>query len=316
MVQLFRSWTANSHVKILVSSRPWNIYEDLFSTPQLRLEDLTALDIQEFVCHPLYNSNSLFRRNLEQDDLETSKTLIFEKILERAEGVFLWVRLVANSLIQISRDGATLDELVDELQNMPDDLDDFFLRMMNAIHPRYQREASIIMQIALADFEPIIDTTWYKSSITNTLLLSDLSYLAIKDSPYLCLKSSFQPLKYEKAKYLHHKLKRRLVGRCMGLLEVAGRLDIWGAKIVFLHRTVRDFLLSAPAKEILLKSAGGVPYDAHAFRCNAALANMLTIQDEFPEDKFPGLSKIFCQHILNQRPGEDKYAFELYIKFS
>jgi hypothetical protein len=316
MVQLFKSWTAKSHVKMTVSSRPWNIYEDVFaSTQQLRLEDLTMLDIREFVDHSLYNSSSTFYRNLEEEDLKSSKTLVADKIVERAEGVFLWVRLVVNAMLQISRDGAKLEELVDELQNIPDDLNDFFLRMMKAINPQYQREASMIMQIALVDFDPMMMPKTFHFNAP-ALLPTDLYYLATKESPYFCLKPSFQPLKYEKAEGYHKKLERRLVSRCMGLLEVAwGRTNAWGPKIVFLHRTVRDFLMSPRAQKILHDSTGGAPYDAHAFRCNAILANILTIQARSPLFQLPGECSIFCYHIRENRPDDDKCAFELFEKF-
>jgi hypothetical protein len=323
MVRLFQDWTSAKHVKACLSSRPWNIYKDLFkSTPQLRLEDLTRNDIRDFVYDSLHQ-NELFLLEQKRHP-ELSKRIVHE-IVDRADGVFLWVRLVVRSLITILRDGGRSSELIDELRKIPDDLDEFFMRMMNTIASGYRQEASKIMQVALCDMEYYPNERNTESSSGSWgslqgpgLLLMDLYYLG-KGSPYFCLNPSFNVLAYNELADLHTQLERRLNSRCMGLLELSRSTDNRAAlhetRVEFIHRTVRDFLTSPGAQKILHQFTDKKIYDAHAFRCNALLARILTIdKEELPEPPIDLIAR-FCRH-LQARPVNDESDYALFDKFT
>jgi hypothetical protein len=103
MIDFFQSLTAGDGVKICLSSRPWTIFQDAFeSYPRLRLEDLTANDIRTFV-----NGTLLGDRNFQCLRKKNSQLVreIEDEVLLRAQGVFLWVRLVLRDLLKITRDG-------------------------------------------------------------------------------------------------------------------------------------------------------------------------------------------------------------------
>jgi NACHT domain len=76
-----------SNVKICVSSRPWNIFEDAFHTrPSLKLEDLTYRDIQHYVSSNL--STNLGFIALQGGDPDSASNLI-RNVSTKACGVFL-----------------------------------------------------------------------------------------------------------------------------------------------------------------------------------------------------------------------------------
>ncbi|PLB48418.1 hypothetical protein P170DRAFT_359235, partial [Aspergillus steynii IBT 23096] len=147
LIQMLTRLACTENVKMVLSSRPWNIFQDSFNNiPKIRLEDLTRDDISlyvrgKFFDHPRFQY--LFRC-----DLETAEAL-FLAIADRAEGVFLWVRLVVRDLLKGFRDGDGIHALYRKLEEIPVDLNDYFERLITSIEPQHRREASIILQIAL-----------------------------------------------------------------------------------------------------------------------------------------------------------------------
>ena len=89
---------ASSDVKFCVSSQPWNVFEDAFNArPSLRVEDLTYKDIYYYCASNL--SENLGFDALKRGDPVAASQLI-DNVSTKACGVFLWVTLVVNSLLE------------------------------------------------------------------------------------------------------------------------------------------------------------------------------------------------------------------------
>ncbi|PYI27484.1 hypothetical protein BP00DRAFT_450240 [Aspergillus indologenus CBS 114.80] len=296
-----------ANVKICLSSRPWNVFRDTFSsTPQLRLEDLTYQDISKYIRTELTKSPRFrylhLRQKAEADRLILAMT-------EKAAGVFLWVRLVVRDLLEALQDGDNMAALSRKLNGIPADLDEYFRRMIDSIPSLHRREASKMIQIALHEEtaftalhplrmldllfidEPILDFADTGPSNCPTLDLADREGLAFMlDSTY-----------------------RRLNSRCMGLLECVFDLEFSGfldlttpdfleaydgrqfssalctqiaesaeightfmLTISFLHRSCRDFLRSPEIQELLHQYTGG-PFDARRYLVNARICQLQTL---------------------------------------
>jgi hypothetical protein len=85
------------HIKLCVSSRPWNVFEDAFGhepTLKLSIHELTNGDIRRFAEFRLHQHP---RWKIFASEVNTAGKLV-EGITERAQGVFLWAFLVPNSL--------------------------------------------------------------------------------------------------------------------------------------------------------------------------------------------------------------------------
>ena len=119
------------HVKICVSSRPWNVFEDAFrSRPSLRLEDLTYFDIQHYISTQL--SDNLGFIALQQGEPDLASALI-NNVSTKACGVFLWVILVAQSLLEGLTDGERLSDLQKRLDSLPADLETLFWKILQSV---------------------------------------------------------------------------------------------------------------------------------------------------------------------------------------
>ncbi|KAH6962433.1 hypothetical protein BKA56DRAFT_174743 [Ilyonectria sp. MPI-CAGE-AT-0026] len=222
-----------SGVKMLVSSRPWNVFEEIFGkTPdrKLYLHNLTRGDIQNYarsqlVEHPNWST-------LVSEAGEGQALSLVEDITMRSRGVFLWVFLVTRVL----REGLTnydkLEELQDRLNSIPADLGQFFRAMLESVEPFYHDKMAGTLRFALAASEPLPVTLY---------CFHDLEY---KDRKY-ATKEKVEPWDVEKLRLLEAPFARRLSSRCKGLLEIQGR------RVEFLHRTVMDFLRTVEMSDFL-----------------------------------------------------------------
>ncbi|OSS46286.1 hypothetical protein B5807_08368 [Epicoccum nigrum] len=201
------------HVKICLSSRPWNSFRDAFQDyPYIRLEDVTHNDIKLFIEAQL-SSQVRFRHMLHHQ--QHSAEQLMAEISERASGVFLWVRLVVRQLLARIRDGDGINKLSKQLDLIPGDLNCYMKQMFDSIPLERRYESSVILQIALyeeSDFATLhplylLDLSFHESGQACFLLSKDHDFdsatLTERNSLSFCLDSTL----------------RLLNSCCMGLLE-------------------------------------------------------------------------------------------------
>lgn len=117
-------------VKLCVSSRPWPAFNESLGPRvgewHLRVEDLTRGDIRRFVTEKLESSPN-YKRLSEQDSRCSG---IPAEIVRRAQGVFLWVRLIVKSLTDGMAKSDKYNLLRKRLNEIPDDLESYFRQMV------------------------------------------------------------------------------------------------------------------------------------------------------------------------------------------
>ncbi|WAO87525.1 NACHT domain-containing protein [Fusarium falciforme] len=151
LVQLLFEWIdiAPQDVKICVSSRELTIFEtgrlNLDPNLKLRLHQLTEKDIEAVVRDRL---SCLFSSTDEQKR-RPDLSLLERAVIRRADGVFLCVTLVLNSLRQGWADGDTLYLLLEKVNSMPLELDDLFRELLMSVAPASKQRAYLMMAVAL-----------------------------------------------------------------------------------------------------------------------------------------------------------------------
>jgi len=114
------------NLKLCVSSRPWNVFRDAFGAhPSLTMGALTKRDISTFVSSS-FDQSPAFQEMKEVYPNETQA--MKDQILEKTQGVFLWVSLVLRSLLRGLREGDQLLTLQTKIDELPDDLEKLFQR--------------------------------------------------------------------------------------------------------------------------------------------------------------------------------------------
>jgi hypothetical protein len=138
LVQTLAEINDSQLVKMCVSSRPWNVFRKAFGqTPEhhLVLQDLTKNDMDRYIRDQL-EANVQFQALAATDP---SAQLFPQEIRKRAQGVFLWVFIVVGSLIRGLTEDDDMDVLRARFREIPDDLEEYFMRMIGAVDKVYDR---------------------------------------------------------------------------------------------------------------------------------------------------------------------------------
>ena len=218
-------------IKVCLSSRPWNIFEENFGAAfgrKIYVHDLTQQDIRYYaetrLCeHPRWSSVVTGTRKT---------AALLNEITQRAKGVFLWVFLVTKLLRDGMTNYDTMADLWKRLDAIPEDLEQFFKHILSSVEPFYHEKMAGTLQIALTASRPL------------ELILYTFHDLEYEDEQY-SRNESLENWDIGKATAFTEPFQWRLSSRCMGLLEITND------KVDFLHRTVSDFLRTAKMAEFI-----------------------------------------------------------------
>lgn len=225
LVQLIKDLSTLPHVKICVSSRPWNIFRDEFScNPSLSVENLTRGDIQLYV-EDHFSGSKAFH---ELHALQPETTKIVKDIVDKARGVFLWVKIVVTALLEGLSDGDTLPDLQETIDELPEDLSQLFQAIWDRIDSNYHEDASQLFQI----MEVASKYHWGLSAFA--LWLGDEHHT---------IETSRDEIKSINRKLVILNMRRRLSSRTKGLLEVHDGFSAeLGQRVDYMHRSVKDWV--------------------------------------------------------------------------
>ena len=217
----------NANIKICVSSRPWNVFEDEFGTrPNLHLEDLTLSDMTEFV-RSQFQEHKGFKDFRDYDPEQADK--LVDNIVEKSDGVFLWTHLATRSLLEGLTGGEKPKELQRRLDALPRELEHLFGKMLDDLDEIHYKRAIQLFQII-------------KASVRTMTLL--LFYFADEDDHDAA--TDFKPgIDNTRKLNVSAKQMQRRINECTkGLLEHSRdtRFELAERKVAFVHRTVRDFI--------------------------------------------------------------------------
>jgi hypothetical protein len=275
LLPIIRDLSNSPNVKICVSSRPWQIFKDEFDKhpdQRLYLQDLTRKDIQAYVRSNFENDINFQQAREEDSGYEE----LVNEIVERAQGVWLWVTLVTKSLLNGFTYGDSLKDLQRRLHYLPVDLEEFFQHMLDSVEPVYQTQMAQTFLVALTArvFVPLIVYSF----------LDD-----IREDPNFALNPSreasskhddtFKSDLIGKIRKREIRMQKRLDARTKGLLEVTSAfwqtaprpfIKIYNT-VDFLHRTVGEFLNKKDIKAKFIELAGP-NFDSKTSLCHGFLA--------------------------------------------
>jgi hypothetical protein len=256
----FQDIAESTNIKICMSSRPHLAFERSFKGhPELRLQDLTYRDIRNFVEDRLGNNQMMLQ--LRDTDEEACLELL-KDLVAAANGVFLWVHLVVNSLLSGLEQDDTIAILQKRLRELPQDLETLYEHMVLRVNKVYEEEASQIYQLVAAAMmrsDDLLDVAPL-SVLTMCFALDPALEHTIRETEPTALHKLIQARS--------EALDARLKSRTAGLVEVQrNQLDIKTVspdmKVSYLHRTVRDFLESRETRDVLLHRTGGTAENAY-----------------------------------------------------
>lgn len=283
IVKVLESLRTLPNIKLCVSSRPWNEFLDAFgqdSSRHLALEKLTREDIEVYVRDSL-ETNSNFAA-LKQRDARSQD--LIDEIVEKASGVFLWVVLVIRSLLNGLRNADRISDLQRRLRAFPETLEKYFSHMHFSIEETYREQTAQAFTYVLTAADISADR----------VSLLGFSFLDEEDLDDCISTTNPKALTREDISIRDEDMRRRLNGRCKGLLEVfedyPGR-TILGPKVDFLHRTAYDFLATKDMQSMLASNLKP-DFEPLVMLCKAYLAQLNAIDyDGIPRSQGQRLAR-------------------------
>ena len=253
-------------IKICAASRPENDISELLSPYKgFKMQEWTEGDIDLYVRdklndHPHFKSLIRFFDDAEKEIRSFSRT-----IATKAQGVFLWVRLLVEGLRDALTNGLVLDwtELLEKVEEAPAELYGFYELMLKKIPAKSSKETRVILDCVLEAQEALslfdiwlILESWKRAQRQGSSL----------ERPELSRSQIHSTLASGSA------LKRRLNYLSGGLLEVKQpktkgigtdtvlepasykcTMDesyVFSCTVQVLHQTVRDYLKDKSAQRI------------------------------------------------------------------
>lgn len=252
LLEFGRSLEEFPNVKIVFASRPLNQFEEAFANcPCLRIHDLTYEDIAMYVNERLEKHKNM--QSLLNRDPKNARNLV-RSIVESSSGVFLWVRLVVDSLIDGLRNYDAIQDLQRRVKELPTDLYDLYDVMLSRVPVSYRSQTTRLLKIVL------YNTGWSGDELSVLGLR-----FAEEATDETVVKTPINPINDEDLEHYYKEMESRLKSRCLNLVEIRpsnfttqeslskvperSRTDIYdiskrgiNAQVTFLHRSVNEFL--------------------------------------------------------------------------
>lgn len=262
IISLVRRLPTSVDTKYCISSGKWNEFQIAFGEDtgfrgrSIYLEEMNAADIKTFVSKQL-SGQEIFKR-WTRENQQDSQTLV-DTVVTKAAGVFLWVDLVVRSSIRGIKSEDSLKTLQERLTELPDDLNEYFERMLDSVEKVYRPEATKIYQVMLRT--------------RRQPYLMMFAFIEEQNFNFGAL-NAIEPASEMQVEDMIRKTQRRVNARCTDLLDIieSPKIDAYFQyKVDFLHRTVRDFIEESKTKkrlqEWLSKDKQGETFDASRYIC-------------------------------------------------
>jgi hypothetical protein len=140
-------------LKICLANRPWTIFQHSLGgnsrIPSFAIHRFTLGDTKAYTTD---NLTTAVVKNESQWSNQDLVHRLVNAVTQKAQGVFIWVRIVVENLCQIIIDGAGISlqhELDDYLRSLPEELEDLYRYTLKRIDTNYARDSCHVSYYAL-----------------------------------------------------------------------------------------------------------------------------------------------------------------------
>ena len=203
LMSLVRLLNQTPQAKVCVSSRPEQIFRQGFAqSPQIKLHDLNFSDLKKAAEDRLYPIlNSYF------PEKKISVELLIKNTIYKAQGVFLWLELMAKSLKKGAGNADTMDELHEKLEGTPDTIDGLYQHMLDSLDDSYLLEALKYFGRVASDSSPtLLHFVFAENESLTCVARTNRGYFTSSEFIQRCLS-----------------VETRILTRCAGLVEIQER---------------------------------------------------------------------------------------------
>ena len=241
----------------------------LSNEPTLAIHKFTGKDISAFVSSKLRASWDLMGKLPDGTTALYDGNLV-DDVVEKADGVFVWVKVVVSLLAVGIEQEAETGDLYSLLADLPKDLEDLYSSILHKIDQKLWPDTINFLRLVQAHNS---SGYWrYRALQINLLAIS----CAIQDPmSAVTSKASYDSgFTINDASLPHNQcaqVKRRMQRSCRGLIEIGDAEDLPSARLTLLHRTVSEYLESSQRFKDMLEKV-----DKRSLR-DPAVAEMTTL---------------------------------------
>jgi hypothetical protein len=212
LVDLIQKMAQDKNLKFCLSSRPLRPLEQAFqASAKLRLQDLTHADIEKYVVDKLQETPRMQQLQVQSSKLASS---MIEEVVERADGVFLWVNLAVRELLEGFSNEDSEGQLQERLHSLPEKIEGFYVQMLSRVKRIYRAEAASFFQVILIEEMALLSLAFAEDQVLGYEKIQYATGLRPGDITSRC-----------------DSMQIRLSTRCAGLLEcteISEQLeDVW-----------------------------------------------------------------------------------------
>ncbi|KAI1390448.1 uncharacterized protein F4822DRAFT_426295 [Hypoxylon trugodes] len=259
-----------TRVSICFSSRPEEIFKEYFyHTPGFSLQRYTTKDIRNFCMGTMASSPAL----------SSYATTLVPEIVERASGVFLWVKLVIKDLEhKVLFESNSLEQLRVVVRELPVDLERFYEETIRRIPAECRWETYVLLDL-------IIRASEIKSWKTSPRL--DYLWRAIAVSSchkYAQARRVLESIPIDEEKGLGKRQSQEILTWGGGLVEIF--VDADGLNCVqVMHQTVYEFVTSLGFKDVVLEHLVKNNYaNGHMFHSKYLIASQPAFEGDIDQN--------------------------------
>lgn len=216
-MKILLEWARNygESVKLCVSSREWEVFtQQLASYPKIRLQDITTHNISSCIKQELLENEEF----LGYSEKSPKILELVKQITEKAEGSFLWVKIVLRRLKWSILSGDQLEDTQKRVDALPNELEDLYQSIFDSMgtesHSKLDRMRAMRSLLTVFHCKREPDDHHPPWLLISYSFVNDYEH-----DQYFALKLLIQPMHQT---VLDERLgcARRLVyQRCMGMLE-------------------------------------------------------------------------------------------------
>jgi len=261
-------------IKMCVASRPWIEFDDAYrEIPQLAMDLLTADDMQTFVAEGIRDCRAF-------DELRRIYPLETDRLLNnmtcKANGVFVWLRVITQALVESATEGAGIFELQGILESLPTDMCLLYDAIWARMPLQTRTRGAVLLQMVRAASE------YWSPSWALIWLAEEYAWrpvgIGIDDKTHL---KHLADLSSDSLQAAKTSLRRKLTSRTRGLLELVdtethheshGRFLAEQGIVAFHHRTANEWVTQPAAWQAVSSSC---PADFDPYMC---ILNAYTLQ--------------------------------------
>lgn len=190
---------------------------------------------------------------------------LIDEVASKSNGVFLWVVVVVRALLEGLREGDTLEELQERVEDMPSELGRLYRHMLMRIHPLYRTQASEMLRLLAANF----DAHYGDRGLGYFRPFPALQFsFALENKVSTLEHQEIKPLSGTQAAARFHQVEARVRSRSLRLIEISEgapddplAVDYHHYHVDFIHRSVLEFSKDPEVAAIMDSYSAGKAFD-------------------------------------------------------